>query len=865
MSVSCNIRSNGNRQQNCLRALLVLSGCLLPLLSVRALPADDATSRYFEQLRRRRLFSLAEFDCLQRLSQKRVSPVQRVVYTLELSRTFAEHAKYTAGNEQTDLWNRAAQVIDEFFKKDPQNPRRVLLEVQRALIPAAEGEFYFWQVEMFPSNENLRKQAQAGFDDAISKLRELEKALHDRQRKASQRKGRRNEPLPLPEVRTLLFNVRYQLGIALLNRAKLDPADSANRMSGLIDAELWLKKPAKGVPGEATTWTSQLLLAESSRLRGDLKQAAALLTKIKKDNPPQQVRDQVVAQRVLILLSDRNPTEAAQLLVNYRRLRKSLPGELSFLKVKVSSALWKTAKQNNKPGMAAQLMEQVETHVEWANREVGGYWGRRSRLLLEFMQESQKYGINLAQRVRKAKSLYGQGRVDEAIDEYGTAAVAARRSGNPELAVELGYTRASIQLQAGKQQQAADGFHDLAEQFPHSRRAPAAHLLWAYCLGKLYDQSRTRSRRQAYTAALRAHREKFADDPTEIEASWMLARLEERRLQVTRALKLYLAIPSDHRRGPEAQVGAARCYEFILERLRELRQPTDAWEKTAVNQLGRFVSAFPAEPQGLSLPQAEVALRSARIHLNSDSPNYMKADRLLERVFSSHAIASKQPAAPNDSATWKSLSKTATQLRIVSLAGQHRFSQADLFVRKFSETNPSEVLSVLDGLMQLAAHAEPTTRRGLGELQLQAAGKLYRRRLELSAEEQQRLDRCLAQAYVATNQPKKAIAVYEGLLRQSPRNRRLLKTVSQLLVECGTPECLESAKSHWRKLESAHKAGSQEWLNTRYHVAWCSFKLKEYNECRKLLGVTRLLYPDLGGDELRGKFTKLEKVLNKRR
>ena len=66
------------------------------------------------------------------------------------------------------------------------------------------------------------------------------------------------------------------------------------------------------------------------------------------------------------------------------------------------------------------------------------------------------------------------------------------------------------------------------------------------------------------------------------------------------------------------------------------------------------------------------------------------------------------------------------------------------------------------------------------------------------------------------------------------------------------------------KLESLRQPGSRKWFEARYGVARTCFDLKQYGECRKLTGVTRLLYPELGGKEMRGKFTKLQQSAEKK-
>ena len=152
--------------------------------------------------------------------------------------------------------------------------------------------------------------------------------------------------------------------------------------------------------------------------------------------------------------------------------------------------------------MGDQLLEQIEAAAERTNREVGGYWGYRCGALVQLARENRKYGHGLAQKIRKAKALYRNGRTSQAVVAYGEAAQEAHRLEQLQLAMELGYTRASLLLQDDYYEQAALAFHSLSESFPGSPRAAGAHLLWAYSLGKQYEKQPTQKRRQAYTDAL---------------------------------------------------------------------------------------------------------------------------------------------------------------------------------------------------------------------------------------------------------------------------------------------------------------------------------------------------------------------------
>ena len=102
------------------------------------------------------------------------------------------------------------------------------------------------------------------------------------------------------------------------------------------------------------------------------------------------------------------------------------------------------------------------------------------------------------------------------------------------------------------------------------------------------------------------------------------------------------------------------------------------------------------------------------------------------------------------------------------------------------------------------------------------------------------------------------------MLAKSPRNKQLLRTTANLLLKTSVRKRILKARQYRRRLESFEKPGTTEWLTARYHVALCTFQLAEYAECRKLLKVTKLLYPRLGGGELRRKFETLRQNVSRK-
>lgn len=819
-----------------------------------------STQRYFYELRQRRLFGLAEDACRQMLADDGLSRAQRLELTIELSRSLAEHAKFTIGEEQSDLWQSAVQVVDDQLQRGNRYPQRLRLQVQKALVLGGRGEFLRWQVELSPYDPSLRHSARDALRTAIVECKGLQQPLAAQILNLGQRPPVAGE-LRREDVRRLQSNVRFRLGLALLDYADLFDNASAERVSAIIDAEALFRRLAGGLPDQLLTQRSQLMLMKCRRLRGQLGGLADRLQKMLSASLA-ELHNEIVVERVRVLLAEGQLADAVQVTLDEQRIASKLSGELHFLRMLALLESWNLALRQDKTELAEQLMSQVRTAAERVQTQEGGYWAVRCARLLEYSQDVRKYGTSLAHLVRRAQAEYLAGEITDAIATYASVVADARKSNRPLIAASMALTRASILLDTGQFAAAEQALREMFTQFPTDINAPRAHLLWAYTLGRLYDADRTEQRRIDYANALQEHHTQYAASDTRFEAMWMLARLEERRLQYTKALTLYLRVPHDHARAADAQTHAARCYEHILRRLRELGRPVGAWRNEARKQLSAMTHEILTQKE-LGLLQMELLVRLARIQLDNQ-PDFPAADHLLQRVLS--GLSQTESSATTSEASYRSwLKKLATQLRILSLAGQDRNQEARQLVKQIAGDSATEVLQVLNGLSKLGDTSGPTVRGELGELQLQTALSLDRRRGELSAADRQHLDQCLAQSYLATRQPRKAMEVYAKLVKRSPRDPELLATAAEVMMDIGSTESVRRAKQHWRSLESLYPAGDPRWLNARYHVARCCFLLKEDAECSRLINLTRLLYPGGGGSILRARFAELERAVAGRR
>jgi tetratricopeptide (TPR) repeat protein len=842
-----------------LLVLISTSGFVMPA-ALRAAQAglSEASLKYFRELRRRGLFRLAESYCLERLSHSGLSPAERADLSLELSRTLAEHADVVADPEQTELYNRSQSTLTDFLNDEPENPRRLLLEVQRALLPASMGHARRMLVELQPFNATARQQAIETLNTAVENLRAAEGQIAQRLKKSSGARSNDNGEIRPFELKPLLAHVRLAVGEALLDVAQLHPAGSPECVASLIAAQKALKSVSESTDDGDVLWMSRVAFVACSRLLGDHERTLRELDTFEKRSPPPEIFDRLLAERVRVLIAQKKFRDATALFARLQREPQPLAGEFGLLQIELSIAEWQAGQPGRDQKVPAQLMQSLADRAVRLRRESGGYWGSRGDLLIGRLRDAQQYGAELADLVARAESAFHAGNSREAVDLYGDAAARANAEGRPELAFQFGFTRASIEIKSQSWVEAAADLLKLAEQFPKNSRAAAAHLLAAFALGKSYDEKPSRPRREEFTRILEEHRKKFDGDPTAVEATWMLAELDERRGQFTQALELYKSIPRDHQHGPAAQVAVARACEGILDRLRELKQPTDEWEEAAVKTLQKMLPAWGDGVSAWDIHQAEVAVRLARIMLNMSPPQFAAADRLLLRVGKSLDTPEPQTGSGWTGEAEKKLQAMARQLQIVSLAGQERFQEARTLLQQLSGADPAELLQILEGITPLQSDERRDPFHDLGMLQLDAALKLNEHRSKLSTADQRRLDECLARAYFATGEIRQGRQIYETLVQRNPRDKAAIKAYADLLVKCGNKECLNEAVSTWRKLESLHEPGSQEWYPVRYELCRSLLLAKQTTEAAKLLKMTRLLYPKPESESWQRKFVELE-------
>ena len=813
--------------------------------------ADESDERFFQGLRDRRLFSLVEEYCLEELGNATISDQQRVTLLLELSRTYVDHAQYVADDEQADLWDRGAAVIDDAVSRGPL-PRGELLAVQRALVSASQCAFQRVHCDLYDSDRPARDAGLTAGRDAIDRLKRAEAALQADQ----------STTLTADERRRLLRNVRLQLGLVSLELAQLHPVNSPDRAESLLNAKEWLSRLDDRPSRDDAGWQARVGMAVCFRLQGDPSAARREISALMADQPSDRdVVDRLAAEHVRLLLLGNKAADAGQFFVSYRRKQKRLPGELHLLKVEALIRIRELAAEHNSKKLTDQLDVQLQNAIKHVDLEVGGYWSARCRTLLDRLKESDSLGTQVADLMQSARSKFLAGETRESARGYLQAAQLAEDTGKAKPAADFRFTAASILLKAKEYSDAISAFDLFLKKHATDQRAANADLLKAWSLGQLFYSDQSSERRHSYVAALNQHREAYAGTDGAGDATWMLGQVEEQSRQVVKALDLYLQVPADHRYGVAARLAVARVYEQIFDRLEATGTQPDVvarWQSRAARDLQTLEKQIQNDGSPLSIESGRFLLSMARVYLRFKTPDYDATDAMLERV--TRAMKTERPnAAKSDNQQRLSLLADARRSRIVSLAGRKQTVEASMLLNQLAAEDTAGFLDVIDGLSKLAEQQNDILAFELGLLQIKALDLLQAK--GTANVDARRLDLMRARALMTTAKYVDAIELLKKVLKQSPKDQSVLKQLAHAWEGTGKTPSLTQAVGIWKRIESMNKPGSAAWCESRYHVARLSLKLGQTDEAKKLLTVTRLLYPKLGSPEIRDRFSELSKQL----
>jgi len=800
--------------------------------------AEDRTrhGRFLEGLRERRLFALAESYCTGRLEEPDLADDRRADLVIELSLTLAEWAVNSAPDDRAPLWQRAVAVTEDFARKHPDSPQRLLVRLQAALGRLARGELAREEAQLVAQGEARREQARTSLDAAIRSLEQLGEEVEARSRAVSRsRRGPAvrddGSRLTVDELASLADNVRYQLARAYRNRAQCYPADSADWASSLTRAVDTLDPLARRDTSDPLAWKSRLDEIVCYRLLPDLATARRRLEALASAGPPPAVAVRARAERVRLALAADRLDEAVEMLAAGRRIEGVGSGDLDFAFLETCLAAWRAASESGDEGQTAAWQAKANEMLATIRREDGPYWTRRAQMLLAGYVQTLPGG-DLAMWVQAAENAYHSGQYDDALAAYDRARALAEQEGDRDRAFQLGYTAATIEHDRARHREATSRYHALSRAMPGHPKAPEASLLAIFHAGQLARQDPSGSL-DRYASLAREHLATWPNDSTADEARRCLGFAFEHQGEWQKAIEQYQAISPDHPKSGEVLAAAARAYEAWLEERRARGEPIEEiaagaarwFESLLVGPEGRL-------PERWSPVQREAAIQAARFRLNDTTQGPDRAERILTAALEETADSTPE---------WQS---AARALLVFSLAAQGRADEATGLLGQIAGGSPRQLLKMLQGLARIGATSGPEAKAELAALELRVVERLRSQTETLDASDRRTVDAIAAQALADAGRTDAALDAFGRLAQAHPQDGEIQEGYARLLLTRQDAASREAALAQWRRVEKKSRPGSDRWFRAKLAVALVHYQSNNPEHAEKILRLVEILHPD---------------------
>ncbi|MBI3462592.1 MAG: tetratricopeptide repeat protein [Planctomycetes bacterium] len=802
--------------------------------------SGDHEQAYLDALRERKLYRLLETYCRRRLDQPDVPAADRARYTVELANILTARAQeQTDPDARAELQRQAAELLGKLLAGNPQHPQATGVRFQMAVLELAEGDRLRQQAQLAPQDNTLIESARARLDSAVKAFRQVEADV------TQALKGRRpndNVSTDQPSFNQLLAvqnTARFRLAQALLALAQSYPRHSASQTDYASQAKNQFEAFTQRYSPQEHVVESYLARAECLRLLDDPDEAVKTLKEIEKPETPDKYRDRALVVRAQLLLDQRKPAAARRLIEEFRKSLKAPNPEFELLYVQATLEIAREQSRAQDNLGARQLVVQALGAMDQIEKSHGIYWASRCELLLAELAAERVLVEDPRVLMRMADGQYRRGDRSGAVQTLERAVKLAAESGDADQTVELSMRAASILVQAGEFEDAAQRFAQVATTYPNHPKAPQAQFLVASCLGQAYGADPTPQRLAKYEQALQQHLRTFGSDDTAAEVRWLLGLLRMNQRRWPDAIELFRGISPKHKRFSTARLEIRRAYENWLIELWARSQPTDKVATEAIQYLKQSLAA--SRGPSLTAEDVPLALTLARIQLHPTIGKYEDAEPLLEQVlFGQEADASQRAE--------------ARRLALTALIGQDKFDAAGRMLETEFVGMPQELFAVVQSLEDTAGRSPEARRRQIGKLQLAATERLAQDAEQLTPEQSLQAEIYLALAHVNAGQAVRAEELFDKLRVRMPSNPRVLEAQAECYMQLGR---YAQARELWRQLLGMVRENTPVWFRAKYNLALACFNTKDVQQCQKIIQVTTLLHPDLGGPELKAKFEEL--------
>lgn len=429
------------------------------------------------------------------------------------------------------------------------------------------------------------------------------------------------------------------------------------------------------------------------------------------------------------------------------------------------------------------------------------------------------------------------GRVPEAVATLDRAAGAANKSGATGRAFELSLTAAEAQRAAGELLDAARRYQHAALTAPLDRRAPAAHQLACQTLAASLEGA-DEQRLDEYDMMLGQHLVTWPAAPSAEAVRWAQVELLAKRSRWAELLQRVRAIEPTNLNRERAERLLVAAHAGLL----EADTTPEAFDAARANLQPLFVHAPTPWPEQWTTTQREAAYTLARAAMGQGAEGADYARTLLSVAING------QPSSAGD---WK---RRAGALLTVSLLGQGDYRAAAEAFAKTHAGSREERQRLLTALhRRLNEPGGAVSLRREADRLAESVAALSNEALASAGSQ--------AKAFLDAGRYAEARQLYERLASEQPNDRDVQTEYARVLQRSEMPTDHEEAARRWRTIESRSARGSDNWFAARLGRLESLASSGQSEDARKLLKLTRLLAPSLGGEAMRPKFEAVAKSL----
>ena len=838
---SLHARAGRGKIRFCLqRYLLVLLTVIW--LSPYVAASDSLNADFLEGLRARRLFELAEIYCSQQLKRQQTDGAEELRWTIELSRTYAQHALHLESGSRETLWHQAQDCVSIFESSHPDHPQLVLVKLQRVLVGLARGEVTRQEADIAAASDQPWEGVRAELRRVIGLLEQL---LADIAHQTRQR-NRVSGGLTPAQLYSLQRNVSYQLVRAYRNQGLAYPPQSVDRINALTQALEQLGPLASLPPTEEVVWSVRLEQVACYRLLGDARRAGAVLQMLHSAAPPASVQLELRAEQLRLAIDQGELRQLARLIAQPLPDHEVRSANLDLAEMEGLIALWAAGPKNDP--QTSTWQNKIVHKLNQIGQLHGPYWKRRSGMLVVRAAEGGVDAGHVQLLVQMAQNLYADQQWSKAMEAYQKAARLSKSLGERDRSFRLSFTAARIAQEQGDLQQSLERFRALGLEYRADSQASEAHLMAVACAADLIRQDPAASREE-YIQLLREHLESWPHTASADSVRWSLGNIYQRQRDWTSAVNVYRDISLNYAQKDQAIRATGKCWIQKLRHLQksgqritgELKVALEYFEQLFCRNDGKF-------PERWSPTAQAAVLEAARLHMQFATEGLMTAQSYLEAALRDTSQTSAQ---------WSS---AAEVLLIEALVRQDRMEEGERRLALLSKPS-ANLVNLLESLGQLSKPSRPhIQRQQSARLQLMAVSYLERMWDELSGADQVFAQRSRAEALALIGDRQQALRELERLVRENPRHAEVQQSYAQLLLENDDRRSRELALAKWREIARHSRPKTENWYHAKYSLALAHYRLGNARRAAEILGLIQAIPPGFEGAQCKHDLLELLKL-----